>query len=186
MPPDLSISPHETFAVGLRRWRWLHGPVLGAGLLGLAAAAAAGELAFEVPVGADIGAPFKAGLTAGLLIGKFDRTPTGVVWESVEGALLEGRLGASAGTLALGAASSIERGAMGAGLLGEITRTWGGALGEPWWVPPERTLVGLRVQLAFFFTQVFLGAQWCPCRSNDRLLTLGIGTRYAVFSPSGR
>jgi hypothetical protein len=165
------------------RLPWLLGPVLGAGLLGLAGGAGAGELAFEVPIGVDFGAPFKAGLSVGLLVGEFSRTPDIMMLEGIDGVLLEGRLGASAGTLALGAASSTERGALGLGVLGELTRTWRGTLGQPWWVPPERTLVGLRVQLAVLLVQVFVGAQWCPCRSKDRLLTLGIGARYAVFSP---
>jgi len=133
----------------------------------------------ELPIGVQIGAPFKAGLSVGLLAGV--RTSS-QWWESITGLLVEGRLGFEAGTLALGAEVSGDGGDFGTfGAAVEATRTWKGPLDGPWLLPAGQTLLGGRLHATLLRIQLFVGGLF---NSDHAAVTFGLGYRHPLYSSS--
>ena len=143
----------------------------------------------EVTVGADVGVPFQAAASVGILIGTQRRDDQSPNFSELTGAQLHGRIGAAGGSIGVGPAWSLENGLLGWAVLVNVARTWVGPLGGPWLAPASRTSYGIEARGSLLFVgQLFAGVLYAPARHGELATwraSFGLGLRLPVFS-SGR
>src|SRR5262252_9566942 len=83
---------------------------------------------YEISVGADVASPLQLAATSSLLLGR--RYNCDFLFCTVQGGLLEVRLGLAGGDLGVGLATSTNKDLIGVAALFDVTRTWRGPVGD--------------------------------------------------------
>jgi hypothetical protein len=139
---------------------------------------------YEISVGADVAAPLQLAATTSLLLGR--RFNCDFLFCTVQGGLLEVRLGLAGADLAVGLATSSNKDLIGAAVLFDVTRTWQGPAGDPWFVPSRpaigQMMYGGRLQAMLWGVTVSAGLAHCPCAGAETVALLSLGYRFAPVS----
>ena len=139
---------------------------------------------YEISVGADVVSPLQLAATTSLLLGR--RFNCDIFVCTAQGGLLEARLGLAGADLGVGLGTSTNRDIVGAALLFDVTRTWRGPVGDPWFIPAAptigRTMYGARLQVMMWRVTVSGGFAHCACNGGETVALLSLGYRFAPFS----